>query len=238
MGYGARKQQGPATLADLEALPETLVGEIIDGTLYTHARPRPDHSDLEGALIEALRGPFQRERGGPGGWWIVVEPGIQVEGSPESSRTSRAGAASVCQSFPRTGGRQHRTGPASSCLPPRARMISASSALSTRALAAATSGSSTWSGDDLQKARLSDRDQRDRFPPSRRREAESFRAFRAARWRMEAQSSSLWTSIRANFLIRGREIRSRAFPAVPAIESPRFRKIVSSRREHGAPEPP
>jgi Uma2 family endonuclease len=83
MGYGARKLQGPATLTDLEALPETLVGEIIDGTLYAHARPRPDHSDLEGALIEELRGPFQRGRGGPGGWWIVVEPGIQLEGSPE-----------------------------------------------------------------------------------------------------------------------------------------------------------
>jgi Uma2 family endonuclease len=83
MGYGARHLQGPATLADLEALPETLVGEIIDGTLYTHARPRPDHSDLEGALIEVLRGPFHRGRGGPGGWWIMVEPGVQVDGSPE-----------------------------------------------------------------------------------------------------------------------------------------------------------
>ena len=72
---------------------------------------------------------------------------------------------------------------------------------------------------------------------ARRSEAESFRAFRAARWRMEAQSSSLWTSIRANFLIRGREIRSRAFPAVPAIESPRFRKIVScARRSLGEEE--
>jgi hypothetical protein len=68
-------------------------------------------------------------------------------------------------------------------------------------------------GDDLQKARRSDRGQRDRCPPSRRREAESFRAFRAARGRMEAQSSSLWTSIRANFLIRGREIRS--WPQTP-----------------------
>lgn len=83
MGYGARKLQGPPTLADLQALPETVMGEIIEGTLYTHARPRPDHSDLEGALIEELRGPFQRGRGGPGGWWIVVEPGIQLEGSPE-----------------------------------------------------------------------------------------------------------------------------------------------------------
>jgi DNA mismatch endonuclease (patch repair protein) len=68
----------------------------------------------------------------------------------------------------------------------------------------------TWPGDDLQKARRSDRGRRDRFPPSRRSEAESLRAFRAARWRMEAKSSRLWTSIHANFLIQGRGISSRS----------------------------
>jgi hypothetical protein len=40
-------------------------------------------------------------------------------------------------------------------------------------------------GDDLEEARRSDRGRRDRFPPSRRSEGESFRAFRAARWRLE-----------------------------------------------------
>jgi hypothetical protein len=39
--------------------------------------------------------------------------------------------------------------------------------------------------DDPGKARRSDRGQRDRFPPSRRSAFESFRAFRAARWRLE-----------------------------------------------------
>jgi Uma2 family endonuclease len=29
--------------------------------------------------------PFQRGRGGPGGWWILVEPGIEIPGSPEFS---------------------------------------------------------------------------------------------------------------------------------------------------------
>lgn len=83
MGYGARKLQGPATLADLEALPETVVGEIIEGTLYTHARPKPGHGLVEGRLFGGLDGPFQRGRGGPGGWWFEVEPGTQLEGSPE-----------------------------------------------------------------------------------------------------------------------------------------------------------
>jgi Uma2 family endonuclease len=83
MRPGARVLPHPATLADLETLPETVLGEIIDGTLYTHPRPRPGHADFEGALVSELRGPFQRGRGGPGGWWIILEPGIQVEGSPE-----------------------------------------------------------------------------------------------------------------------------------------------------------
>jgi Uma2 family endonuclease len=83
MRPGARALPHPATLADLEALPETVLGEIIDGTLYTHARPRPGHAYLEGRLFSEVEGPFHRGRGGPGGWWIIVEPGIQVEGSPE-----------------------------------------------------------------------------------------------------------------------------------------------------------
>ena len=83
MRPGAHALPHPATLADLEALPETVLGEIIDGTLYTHPRPRPGHADFEGALVSELRGPFQRGRGGPGGWWIILEPGIQVAGSPE-----------------------------------------------------------------------------------------------------------------------------------------------------------
>jgi Uma2 family endonuclease len=73
----------PATRADLDALPENVVGEIIDGVLYTHPGPRSVHSDVEGSLISDLRDPFQRGRGGPGGWWILLEPGIELPGSPE-----------------------------------------------------------------------------------------------------------------------------------------------------------
>jgi Uma2 family endonuclease len=75
----------PATLADLEALPEHVKGEIIDGVLYTMARPRPVHCSAELTIGSDLLGPFQRGRGGPGGWWILVEPGIEVPGSPEFS---------------------------------------------------------------------------------------------------------------------------------------------------------
>ncbi len=85
MGYGAQKMDRPATLADIDALPEGVVGEIIDGTLYTHARPVPGHDFWQLELMGELRGPFHHGRGGPGGWWLTREPGIQVGGSPEFS---------------------------------------------------------------------------------------------------------------------------------------------------------
>jgi Uma2 family endonuclease len=75
----------PATLADLEALPDHVKGEIIDGVLYASPRPRAPHADAELALGSRLRDPFQVGRGGPGGWWILMEPGIEVPGSPEFS---------------------------------------------------------------------------------------------------------------------------------------------------------
>lgn len=74
----------PATRADLEALPENVVGEIIDGVLYTSPRPRARHSFIEVRLGGTLDDAFQRGRGrGPGGWWILIEPGLEIGGSPE-----------------------------------------------------------------------------------------------------------------------------------------------------------
>ena len=73
----------PATYEDIQALPEGLRGEIIDGELHTQARPRPIHSFVEQVISGDLGIPFGRGRGGPGGWWILVEPGIEAGGSPE-----------------------------------------------------------------------------------------------------------------------------------------------------------
>ena len=67
-----------ATRADLEALPEHVVGEVIEGVLYTMPRPRPKHTSAATVLGGDLNGPFQRGRGGPGGWWILAEPGIEL----------------------------------------------------------------------------------------------------------------------------------------------------------------
>ena len=63
-----------ATYADLEALPENVVGEIIDGELYASPRPAMPHAVAHSALGEELGPPFKRGRGGPGGWMILYEP--------------------------------------------------------------------------------------------------------------------------------------------------------------------
>jgi Uma2 family endonuclease len=73
------------TLADLEALPPGVKGEIIEGVLYTMPRPRSRHQNVISELIVSLHGPFQRGRGGPGGWWILPEPGIELPNTPEIS---------------------------------------------------------------------------------------------------------------------------------------------------------
>ncbi|XYH94366.1 Uma2 family endonuclease [Sorangium sp. So ce1128] len=75
----------PATLADLEALPPTWRGEILDDTLYAFPRPRAPHASVEGLITTDLTNPFQRGRGGPGGWWILPEPSIQLPRAPEIS---------------------------------------------------------------------------------------------------------------------------------------------------------
>lgn len=75
----------PATLADLEALPAELKGEIIEGELYVQPRPRARHARVEAAIIGLTHGPYDLGRGGPGGWWILPEPGVELPGSAEFS---------------------------------------------------------------------------------------------------------------------------------------------------------
>ncbi len=67
----------PLPLYDqLLALPENLTGEIIGGELYTQPRPAGRHALAERSLTLELAGPFDKGRGGPGGWWIIPEPEI------------------------------------------------------------------------------------------------------------------------------------------------------------------
>jgi Uma2 family endonuclease len=67
-----------ATYADLEAVPDHLVAEIVDGVLETHPRPRPRHAMAAVGLAGELQVPFGRGRGGPGGWIFMVEPELHL----------------------------------------------------------------------------------------------------------------------------------------------------------------
>ena len=67
----------------LMALPEGLTGEIIGGQLYAQPRPAPRHAVASSSLGGELVEPFQKGRGGPGGWWIIDEPEIHFVGDIE-----------------------------------------------------------------------------------------------------------------------------------------------------------
>jgi Uma2 family endonuclease len=64
----------PSLYEQLESLPEGLTGEILDGQLYAHPRPSAPHALAASSLGDELVSPFQKGRGGPGGWWIIDEP--------------------------------------------------------------------------------------------------------------------------------------------------------------------
>jgi Uma2 family endonuclease len=77
MGQPERSKR-PATYEDLLQVPDHLVAEIIDGELYTTPRPAPRHADASSGVGGVLRGPFDRGRGGPGGWRILGEPELHL----------------------------------------------------------------------------------------------------------------------------------------------------------------
>ena len=74
------KNESPrrATYQDVLDASVHLVAEIIDGTLYTHPRPAPRHATATSRLGFELGGPFDRGRGGPGGWRILDEPELHL----------------------------------------------------------------------------------------------------------------------------------------------------------------
>lgn len=67
----------PASYADVEALPEGVVGELISGELYAHARPASPHASAYSRLGAMLLVAFDRGVGGPGGWLILDEPELR-----------------------------------------------------------------------------------------------------------------------------------------------------------------
>ena len=73
-----------ATYADLEAVPANEVAELIEGALYVMPRSASPHGVAASALTMEIGSPFQRGRGGPGGWWILAEPELHFPDPTET----------------------------------------------------------------------------------------------------------------------------------------------------------
>jgi Uma2 family endonuclease len=80
MGQGLKMGQGkkPATYADIEALPDGWVGELLEDELLASPRPAVGHAHCAFILSVELGGPFSLGRGGPGGWWLLPEPELHL----------------------------------------------------------------------------------------------------------------------------------------------------------------
>ena len=70
----------PATTADLDALPETQVGEIINGELYVSPLLRPRDSFFASYFLVELIQFFDKRMGGIGGWFIVRKAEVNLGG--------------------------------------------------------------------------------------------------------------------------------------------------------------
>lgn len=73
----------PEVIAGYRQAPEHMVAEIVNGELSLMSRPRPTHATASTSLTGELWGPFQRGRGGPGGWIILDEPELHLGPLPD-----------------------------------------------------------------------------------------------------------------------------------------------------------
>ena len=67
-----------ATYQHVLDAPPHMVAEIVDGTLYTHPRPRVTNATANTGLGGFISQTFQYGRGGPSGWWILFEPELHL----------------------------------------------------------------------------------------------------------------------------------------------------------------
>lgn len=78
-----RRDGQPGTRADLEALPDDVVGELIDGRLFVSPQPSFVHASVVDGVYDTLAGPFVEGQGGPGGWWILRSPRLRLQDEGE-----------------------------------------------------------------------------------------------------------------------------------------------------------
>lgn len=84
-----------ATYADLVALPDNVVGQIIDGVLVAEPRPAYGHQVAAVALLRNLGTAF-RLGGTPGGWRLLSELEVHLRRMC-SCQTLLGGASSDCR---------------------------------------------------------------------------------------------------------------------------------------------
>ena len=70
----------PATYDDLVQVADVHIAEIVDGELHVTPRPAPRHAVASSELGAILLPPYQKGRGGPGGWWVLDEPELHLGG--------------------------------------------------------------------------------------------------------------------------------------------------------------
>jgi Uma2 family endonuclease len=68
------KGRRPATYQDVLDAPPNMVAEIVRGALHLQPRPTPRHAHAHSVLQAKLGGEFGGTNGGPGGWWMLIEP--------------------------------------------------------------------------------------------------------------------------------------------------------------------
>ena len=68
MNVPHQKKSAEQLLAELERLPENMVGEVIDGELWTMGRPSGPHQNAQTELSFDLR----RGGGGPSNRWLIL----------------------------------------------------------------------------------------------------------------------------------------------------------------------
>ena len=67
-----------ATYQDVLDAPPDMVAEVVGGTLRTQPRPAALHARASSGLGAKIGGPFDYDRDGPGGWWIIDEPELHL----------------------------------------------------------------------------------------------------------------------------------------------------------------
>ena len=68
----------PATYQDVLDAPANMVAELIEGALHVQPRPASRHVRASSSLGDELMSPFDKGRGGPGGWSILDEPELHL----------------------------------------------------------------------------------------------------------------------------------------------------------------